>query len=137
MSEYTVKIKELCDSLGAINVNIDDDEMVQIFLGGVSHKYGAFRTAITTREKPPRFIDLYSMLMMEENQLRPNSTMLDGQMLDTQGGPGHGRSCGNIGRNGRRSGWAPHYPRQVQGSNRGVVGLREGTHQPLTSNQNQ
>ena len=28
MLNYTVKIKDLCDSLGAINVNIEDDEMV-------------------------------------------------------------------------------------------------------------
>ena len=28
IDNYTLKIKELCDSLGSINVNIDDDEMV-------------------------------------------------------------------------------------------------------------
>ena len=32
ITNYTLKIKELCDSLGSINVNIDDDEMVQICL---------------------------------------------------------------------------------------------------------
>ena len=32
IDNYTLKIKELCDSLGSINVNIDDDEMVQICL---------------------------------------------------------------------------------------------------------
>ena len=30
ITTYTLKIKELCDSLGSIGVNIDDDEMVQI-----------------------------------------------------------------------------------------------------------
>ena len=30
IGSYTMKIKELCDSLASINVNIDDDEMVQI-----------------------------------------------------------------------------------------------------------
>ena len=58
MSDYTVKIKEFCDSLGAINVNFAEDEMVQICLGGLSHKYGTFRTAITTRENPPTLTDL-------------------------------------------------------------------------------
>ena len=41
ITTYTLKIKELCDSLGSIGVNIDDDEMVQICLGGLapqSHK---------------------------------------------------------------------------------------------------
>ena len=28
IGSYTLKIKELCDSLGSINVNIDDEEMV-------------------------------------------------------------------------------------------------------------
>ena len=27
---YTLKIKELCDAIGSINVSIDGDEMVQI-----------------------------------------------------------------------------------------------------------
>ena len=63
MSNYTVKIKDLCDSLAAINVNIEDDEMMQIC------KYGAFQTAITTRENPHPFIDLQSTLMIKENQL--------------------------------------------------------------------
>ena len=33
---FTLKIKELCDALGSINVIIDDDEMVQICLGGLA-----------------------------------------------------------------------------------------------------
>ena len=34
---YTLKIKELCDSLGSININVEDDEMVQICLGGEAY----------------------------------------------------------------------------------------------------
>jgi hypothetical protein len=30
IDSYTLKIKELCDALGSINVSIDDDEMMQI-----------------------------------------------------------------------------------------------------------
>ena len=48
---YTLKIKELCDSLGSISVNIDDEEMVQICLG-------AMRTAVLAREKSPSFFEL-------------------------------------------------------------------------------
>ena len=33
---YTLKIKEICDALGSIDVVINDDEMVQICLGGLA-----------------------------------------------------------------------------------------------------
>ena len=35
-------------SLGSINITVDDDEMMQIFLSNLTHKYGAFRTTIRT-----------------------------------------------------------------------------------------
>ena len=41
VSDYTAKIKSICDSLGSNNVNIDDDEMVQICLGGLAPRFGA------------------------------------------------------------------------------------------------
>ena len=39
ITTYTLKIKEICDSLGSIGVNIDDDEMVQICLGGLAPQF--------------------------------------------------------------------------------------------------
>ena len=36
VSDYTTKIKSICDSLGSININIDKDEMVQVCLGGLA-----------------------------------------------------------------------------------------------------
>ena len=33
------KIKDICDSLGSINVTVDKDEMVQVCLGGVAHRF--------------------------------------------------------------------------------------------------
>ena len=53
ITTYTFKIKELCDSLGSISVNIDDDEMVQICLGGLATRFDTMRTAILAREKSP------------------------------------------------------------------------------------
>ena len=35
ITSYTLKIKELCDSLDSISINVEDDEMVQICLGGL------------------------------------------------------------------------------------------------------
>ena len=129
VSDYTIKVKDLSDSLGATNVNIDNDEMVQIFLADLSHKFCMFWTAITTRENSPTFIDLESMLRVEENHLQSKSTMSDGQMLYTQGHSGRGRNRGNMGRNGRGSARSAQYPQRVMGSN-------DDAHQPSTSHRN-
>ena len=51
----TLKIKELCNSLRLINVNIDDDEMVQICLGGKAPRFRAIRSAVLARENLPSF----------------------------------------------------------------------------------
>ena len=58
IGNYTLKIKELCDSLGSINVNIDDDEMVQICLGGLAPLFDAIRSTIFVRQNPLSFFDL-------------------------------------------------------------------------------
>ena len=55
---YTLKIKELCDALGSINVNIDDDEMVQICLSDLAPRFDMIRSGILAREKPPSFFYL-------------------------------------------------------------------------------
>ena len=40
MTDYTMKIKEIYDALGSINVSMDEEKMVQIFLGGLALRYG-------------------------------------------------------------------------------------------------
>ena len=55
IDSYTLKIKELCDSLKSINVNIDDDEMVQIYLGVLAPWFDAIRSDVLARENPPSF----------------------------------------------------------------------------------
>ena len=69
MTDYTMKIKEMCDALGSINVTVDEDEMIQICFGGLAQRYGPIWMAICTREKPPSFVDLQSMLMVEKNHV--------------------------------------------------------------------
>ena len=39
ITSYTLKIKELCDSLGSISVNVEDNAMVQICLGGLAPQF--------------------------------------------------------------------------------------------------
>jgi hypothetical protein len=55
--------------LASIDVNIDESEKVQICLGGLASKFGAFRTAVCTWEATPSFFDLQSMLPVEENHV--------------------------------------------------------------------
>ena len=58
VANYTSKIKDICDSLASIDVYIEESEMVQVCLGGFASKFGAFRTAVCTRENTPSFFDL-------------------------------------------------------------------------------
>ena len=82
MTNYTTKIKEICDVLKSINVMVDEDEIVQICLGGLAQRYVPIQIAICTRDKPSSFFELQSMLMVEENHVsglkttQPNSRML-------------------------------------------------------------
>ena len=50
ITAYTLKIKELCVSLGSISVNIDDEEMGQICFGGLAPRFGAMRTVVQRTE---------------------------------------------------------------------------------------
>ena len=63
ITSYTLKIKEL--SLGSISVNVEDDEMVQICLGGLAPRFNVVRIVTLARENPPSFFDLQSMLLVE------------------------------------------------------------------------
>ena len=46
---YTTKIKEICNALESINMTVEEDEMVLIYLGGLAQRYGPIRTTICTR----------------------------------------------------------------------------------------
>ena len=81
VSDYTIKIKSICDSLGSINVNVDEDEMVQVCLGGLAQRFNLLRMEILASENPPLFFDLQSMLLVEENHVRTETKALEGQML--------------------------------------------------------
>ena len=66
VADYTSRIKDICDSLASIEVNIEESEMVEICLGGLAPKFGVFRTVVCTRENTSSFFDLQSMLLVEE-----------------------------------------------------------------------
>ena len=103
VADYTSKIKDICDSLPSIEVNIEERETVQVCLGGLAPKFGAFRTVVSTRENTPSFFDLQSMLLVEENHAcASTSTHTDNKMLYTEGD--RPRGCGGRGEIGRNGG---------------------------------
>ena len=53
IGNYTLKIKELYDSLGSINVNIIDDKIVQICLGDPAPRFNVIRLVVLARDKSP------------------------------------------------------------------------------------
>ena len=58
VTDYTTKIKEICDLLGSMNVSVDENKMVQMWLGALAERYGQIWTAICTREKSLSFLKL-------------------------------------------------------------------------------
>ena len=90
--DYTSNIKDICDSLASIEVNIEESEMVQVCLRGLAPKFGAFQTVVCTWENTPSFFDLQSMLLVEENHAGAStSTHTDNRMLYTEGDRPRGR----------------------------------------------
>ena len=39
LSDYTAKLKSTWNSLGSININVDEDKMVQVCLGSLAHQF--------------------------------------------------------------------------------------------------
>ena len=58
-----------------MNVNVEEDEMVQVCLGGLASKFGAFRIAVCKRENMASFFELQSMLLVEENHSSVSTSM--------------------------------------------------------------
>ena len=102
VADCTSKIKEIYDSLASVNVNIEEDEMLQVCLGGLASKFGALRTTVCMRENMPSFFELQSMLLVEENHVGASTSMhVDGKMQYTEEDRPHGpRGWGGSTRNG-------------------------------------
>ena len=82
MADYTSKIKEIYDSLSSINVTVEEDEMVQVCLGGLASKFGSFRTVVCMRKNASLFFELQSVLLTEENHMGASmSTHAESKML--------------------------------------------------------
>ena len=96
MVDYTTRIKEIYESLASINVTIEEDEIVQVCLGGLASKFGAFRMAICMRKNTPSLFDLQLMLLVAENHAGESMiTHVDNKMLYME--EDRPRGCGGRG----------------------------------------
>ena len=75
VADYTSPIKDICNSLASINMTVEEDEMVQVCIGGLASKFGSFRTALCTRESTSSFFELRSMLLVEKNHTSVSTSM--------------------------------------------------------------
>ncbi|MCO5613072.1 hypothetical protein L7F22_067346 [Adiantum nelumboides] len=102
-NDYTLKIKAFCESLSFIGVTVDDDDKMEACLHGLGNAYNYFKTSICTRENIPYFLELSSLLVVEERsfiddgviQTRRNSSE---QALYADSGRGRGRNAQRGGR---------------------------------------
>ena len=69
INDYTLKIKNIVESLTSIGVTIDDDDKVKVCLRGLGPLYKQFKMYIQTNENIPNFQELCSMLIVEEKNL--------------------------------------------------------------------
>ena len=72
ISDYTMKIKNICESLASIGVTVEIEDKVEVCLYGLTPEYKQLRTLIQTRESIPTFNDLASLLIVEEKNSLEN-----------------------------------------------------------------
>ena len=84
-------------------MTVEEEEMVQVCLGGQASKFRAFQTAACTREITPSFFELQLMLLIEKNHTGAStSTHTDNMMLYMEADWSH--SCGGRGGLARNGG---------------------------------
>uniref|UniRef100_A0A2N9HPA0 Integrase catalytic domain-containing protein n=1 Tax=Fagus sylvatica TaxID=28930 RepID=A0A2N9HPA0_FAGSY len=110
INSFLQKIKDTRDRLGAVGVQIDNEEILHIVLKGLPHEYHAFGTAIRTRNDATSFEDIHVLLTAEEQSLQStielskehaHMAMLanaNRTLFSSQGNRGRGRNSFNRGR---------------------------------------
>ena len=74
---YLQKIKVVRDKLLAVEVIVDDEELLHIAIKGLSKEYNAFRSAIRTRSTQLGFDELSTMLNAEKEFLNEGIEVKD------------------------------------------------------------
>ncbi|MCO5572827.1 hypothetical protein L7F22_026586 [Adiantum nelumboides] len=103
VNDYTLKIKALCESLSFIGVAMDDDDKVEACLRGLGNAYKQFKISIRTRENIPHFLELSSLLIVEEKSFIDDGAIqtrrnISKHALYTGSGRGRGRYAQRDGR---------------------------------------
>ncbi|MCO5546947.1 hypothetical protein L7F22_000386 [Adiantum nelumboides] len=75
VNDYTLKIKVMCECLSYIGVVVDDDDKVDACLCGLGNAYKQFKTSFYTRKNIPHFLELSSLLVVEEKSLIDNGAI--------------------------------------------------------------
>ena len=66
-------------------MTVKEDEMVQVYLGGLASKFRAFQTTVYARENSPSFFDLQLTLLVEENHVGGSASLhTNNKMLYTK-----------------------------------------------------
>ncbi|MCO5574595.1 hypothetical protein L7F22_028383 [Adiantum nelumboides] len=78
-NDYILKIKALCESLSSIGVVVDDDDKVEACIRCLGNAYKQFKTSIRTRKNIIHFLELSSLLVIEEKSLIDNKAIQTGR----------------------------------------------------------
>ena len=70
----SLKIKGIAESLASIGFDVKDDDKVEVYLRGLTPPYKQFKTSSQTWGNIPNFLDLISMLIIEEKNLGEDSS---------------------------------------------------------------
>ncbi|MCO5580998.1 hypothetical protein L7F22_034874 [Adiantum nelumboides] len=69
INDYVLKIKDISESLASISVMLEDDDKAKACFHGLDPSYKQFKTSFYTKEKILSFIDLMSLLIVEEKNI--------------------------------------------------------------------
>ncbi|MCO5611286.1 hypothetical protein L7F22_065538 [Adiantum nelumboides] len=125
INDYTLKIKDIVESLASIAVQVEDDDKVEVCLRGLTPAYKQFKTSIQTRKNIPCFSDLIPMLVVEEKNLGEDSSSSQGRnnsehVFYSNRGRGRGRGAGQgqgRGRGNQNQGQQQYQSNDAQWSN--------------------
>ncbi|MCO5564513.1 hypothetical protein L7F22_054222 [Adiantum nelumboides] len=79
VNDYTLKIKSLCESLSSIGVVVNDGDKVEACLCRLRNAYKQSKTSIRTRKNIPNFLELSSLLVVEEKSFIEDGAIQTGR----------------------------------------------------------
>ena len=81
VSEYLLRIKSLVNALVSIGCSVSESEHIEVILKGLSTKYNAFVTSITTRIEPYSVAQVEAHLLAHEARIEQATQKLNSPSL--------------------------------------------------------